>query len=84
MNARDIIEKWPSRVALASDIDESEAVASAWWQRNSIPGRADVAIVEAAAARGIQGITFEAIARTRAPKPAHSTPARIEANGCAQ
>jgi hypothetical protein len=34
---RSIIELWPSREAMASDIGAGASTVSKWWQRDSIP-----------------------------------------------
>lgn len=34
---RSIIELWPSREAMAADIEAKAAAVSKWWQRDSVP-----------------------------------------------
>lgn len=34
---RSIIELWPSREAMASDVGATAVVVSKWWQRHNIP-----------------------------------------------
>lgn len=34
---RDVIELWPSRQAMASDVPAPASTVSKWWQRDSIP-----------------------------------------------
>ena len=47
---RDIIDLWPTRSALASEIGEQYGTVHQWHLNDSIPGRAFAAIVRAAAA----------------------------------
>jgi hypothetical protein len=63
--ARDILVLWPNRAELARDLGRLDVTVRQWWNRNSIPGDADVGLVKAATRRGIQ-LTFEDLARTRA------------------
>lgn len=34
---RDVIELWPSKEAMASDVSAKASTVSKWWQRGSIP-----------------------------------------------
>ena len=61
----DILAIWPSRQALADEIGAPVQNVHKWAQHQSIPAKYDVAIVEAAKARGV-ALDFEAIARIRA------------------
>ncbi len=69
MDARKIISLWPSRKVLAGDAGRSLVTIHSWWNRNSIPGGVDVALVSAADRRGFS-LTFEELARSRADAPA--------------
>ncbi len=66
--ARDILDMWPTRAELARDIDCPGVTVRAWFIRGSIPGSADVALVNAAKQRGF-ALTFEMLARSRADAP---------------
>lgn len=54
MTFSDIIARWPSAVALAEDIGESEITVRSWKQRNSIPARHWLSIVRAAQKRKVE------------------------------
>lgn len=67
---RDIIDLWPSRIALADDISRggrrvSAAVVHKWAQRNRIPAEHDLRLAQAAAERGLP-VDLEALASVRA------------------
>lgn len=49
---QDVIDLWPSRAALALDVDATPAQVSKWWQRDSVPGEWWAPIVLAARRRG--------------------------------
>jgi hypothetical protein len=73
----DIIGLWPSAEALGDDIGESGVTVRAWRNRNSIPAYRWLDIVKAADARGIEGVSLDALARiaaTRRPAPTPRTP----------
>jgi hypothetical protein len=63
MTFRDIIALWGSAEALATDLRTSGVTVRAWRNRDSIPGGWWTLIVDAAAARGIQGVSLEVLAR---------------------
>ena len=48
---KQIIELWPSRQDLASDIDEKVETVRKWWQRDSIPAPSWDALIRAAKLR---------------------------------
>lgn len=52
---RSVIELWPSREAMASDIGAGASAVSKWWQRDSIPAEwwAPLLVTERAAQVGI-------------------------------
>ena len=56
-----IIRLWPSKEALASDIGEARHRVNMWHFRNSIPGYAFAAIVDAAARREFKGVTLQGL-----------------------
>lgn len=64
MTYSEIIAQWPAISVLADEIGGVPVgVVKQWKRRNSIPSRYWSAIVRAAEARGIDGITIEALAR---------------------
>ena len=63
--AKDILDLWPTRADVARDISYPDVTVRAWGNRDSIPGVADVALVNAAKRRGFT-LTFEMLARSRA------------------
>ncbi|MRX51076.1 hypothetical protein GI374_11575 [Paracoccus sp. S-4012] len=52
-SVQQIIERWPSRRALAGDLGLEKVVIHRWHQRSSIPGEYFVPMLEVAAERGI-------------------------------
>jgi len=72
---RDIISKWPSASEMARDLGLRRAGHGAMMKmRGSIPPQHWPKLVEAAAQRGIEGVTFEALAVAHAatdPAPKH-------------
>jgi hypothetical protein len=82
LTVRDIIEKWPSAADMARDIGLRRPGHGAMMKmRGSIPIQHWPRLVEAAAERGIQGVTFETLtlahARTaqggRVGEPCHAS-----------
>jgi len=66
----DLIDRWPSQVALAADIGEADAtIVRMWRYRQRIPAEYDVRIVAAAKARNIP-VDFELLAKLRATEAA--------------
>lgn len=72
MNARqavthtDIIRQWNTLSLFAADVGEERECVRAWRDRNSIPARAYQRVVDAAAERGIAGVTYAALAEEAA------------------
>ncbi|HAU29826.1 MAG TPA: hypothetical protein DCW68_06950 [Rhodospirillaceae bacterium] len=64
----EIINKWPSIADFAVDVDVYVGLAAVWKHRNSIPPRYWQAIVSAASARGIEGVSIELFATIAASK----------------
>lgn len=62
---RSIISKWPKVVDLARDAGVRRGTAQEWKNNGSIPGQYDTCIVAGAERRGIEGVTFESLARAR-------------------
>lgn len=80
---RDVISLWPtpSLTNLASELKLSYGRVKKWWRRDSIPSEHWQAMVDAAASRHFDQVTFEALGRIAAaprksPDDAHaqSTP----------
>ena len=69
--ARDILDMWPTRADVARDIGYPYVTVRAWGNRDSIPGAADVPLVDVAKRRGLF-LTFEMLARSRAEATATS------------
>jgi hypothetical protein len=63
MNHVDIINLWPSLAVFAEDLSMAYGTAKAMRRRNSIPSELWVAVVSAAAKRGIVGVDYETLAR---------------------
>ena len=49
----DILNRWPSRSALASDVGAKLIAVHRWHQRSSIPAKYDSTLLDAASARNI-------------------------------
>ena len=62
----DVINRWPSLNEFASDIGVEYVTAQVMRWRNSINSRHWSAVVAAAASRGFDGITLEALASIKA------------------
>jgi hypothetical protein len=60
---RDLILRWPSAEALAGDLGLLGVTVRQWGARNSIPPAYWPGVIASAAARGIPGVTLEAMAR---------------------
>jgi Holliday junction resolvase RusA-like endonuclease len=60
-----LVDLWPtpSLTLFAVDVGVPVQTASSWKRRGSIPSRQWLAVVRAAEARGIEGVTVEALAR---------------------
>jgi hypothetical protein len=58
----DVINRWPSAVAFASDLRISGVRARQWRRRNSIPAEKWLDVIAAAEARGLDGITVDRLA----------------------
>jgi len=65
MDARQIIDMWPSRRDLALDAGRSPITVNSWFQRNRIPPEVFSRLCRAAARRGIN-LTADDLARSRA------------------
>jgi len=59
---RAIIALWPSRAAFARDVGIIYNTAAAWYGRDTIPAENWVAVIEAAARRGLDGVNAEKLA----------------------
>lgn len=57
-----IIDQWPERAALARDVGLPEVNVRMWAYRGSIPARYWPALADAAARRGFDAVTFNALA----------------------
>lgn len=62
MRHADIISRWPSISEFAADIGAEYGTAKAMRKRSSIPSRYWVTVVSKAGERGIDGVTYEALA----------------------
>jgi hypothetical protein len=68
---RAVVALWPSLEALADDLSSIGVTLPAvrkWPQRGRIPSEYWLAIVQAAAERGIKGVTFETLAEMHAKR----------------
>lgn len=65
MDARQIIGKWPTQVALAADLGLPAMTVHSWFHRNSIPVERFPAIIAAARQRKIP-LTYEMLVKSRA------------------
>ena len=68
---RELIELWPSREALASDIGAKASAVSKWWQRDSVPAEwwLPIMATEVAIKSRVRGENLIDLA-ARAPDPA--------------
>ena len=71
---RAVIELWPSREAMASDIGAGASTVSKWWQLDSVPAEWWSAILATQTAFG-KGITAELLTALAAREP-------LEARAC--
>jgi hypothetical protein len=67
-DATSIIAKWPSASALAEDLGIATVTVRAWRTRG-IPANRWTAIVRAAQARGLRGVSLIALARAHEHRP---------------
>jgi transposase-like protein len=67
-DATNIIAKWPSVSALADDLGIATVTVRAWRTRG-IPAHRWTAIVRAAQARALRGVSLAALARAHEQKP---------------
>ena len=65
--AQKIIERWPSRAALAADVGRQVVVVHRWYQRGSIPARYFATMLAAAEERGIP-VTWRDLLETHRPR----------------
>jgi hypothetical protein len=65
----DVIDKFPSAEALATEIGEKGVTVRAWRQRKSVPPRYWSAIANAAQRNGIEGVTVEALCSIATSEP---------------
>jgi len=69
MKTREIIDLWPDRQALASDLKIPLSVVRTWYHRQRIPPERYVDVITSARRRDL-GLTYEILARARAhPQP---------------
>lgn len=66
---RSIIELWPSRESMATDIGGNAAAVSKWWQRDSIPAEWWASVLGTAFATEA-GLTAEVLTAMAAREPA--------------
>lgn len=57
----DIIGLWPTAESLGDDIGQTGLVVRAWKRRNNIPSEHWASVIRAAASRGLDGVTAEAL-----------------------
>lgn len=59
-----VIDRWPepAPVTLAADIGEEPGTVRQWRNRNVLPDRVWLSVVEAAGRRGIDGVSLELLA----------------------
>jgi hypothetical protein len=79
---RDLIALWPSLQALADDLSYTGVTILAvrkWSHRKRIPSEYWFAVVNAAAERGIKGVTLEALAELDAKRLAGREPIEARA-----
>ena len=67
----DVIDLWPSAEALAGDIGVRPGLPPVWKHRRAIPSKHWLAVAEAAARRGIAGVTVDALAALAADTSTH-------------
>lgn len=67
VSIKQLIDLWPSRKALAEDIDTSKDRVDKWAQSGSIPAKFHAAVLKAAAARSFI-ITAEDLVRLHDPE----------------
>lgn len=72
---RGLMSRWPSRAALASEMEEAHWTVEAWWRKNSIPPRAFERLVRVAAKRDIEGVTLEVLLRLHTRRMEQGPPA---------
>ena len=70
MTHADIIAKWNTLAEFADDLSVQYGTAKQWKRRSSIPDNYWLHVVGAAKARGLAGVTLEALAIAAAVRPA--------------
>lgn len=67
---RDVIDRWPepAPVTLAADLGEEPGTVRQWRNRNVLPNRVWLSIVEVAQRRDIDGVTLEVLASIASAK----------------
>lgn len=68
---RDVIALWPSKEAMATEIDVRAPAVSKWWQRDSIPAERWSAILSTRVARDA-GITSDVLTKLAAREAAEA------------
>lgn len=79
MTHTDIIAKWPSLPDFAADLSVQYGTAKQWKRRSSIPDNYWLHVVGAAQARGLMGVTLEALAVAAASRPAPQPTSEVAA-----
>lgn len=76
---REVIALWPSRAALAGDLDQEHWLIEAWHRKNSIPPRWFDEVTRAAIKRDFKGVSNDVLLRLHVvrveegpPKPPRS------------
>lgn len=77
-----LLAAWPSRDEVAADCGVDVGVVKQWLRRDRVPAEYWIDLIDAAARRGIQGVTCEALVRIaaqwrrrRVPEPESATSA---------
>ena len=69
MTHAEIINKWDKLTDFAADLSVQYGTAKQWKRRSSIPDNYWLHVVGAAKARGLSGVTLEALAIAAATRP---------------
>jgi hypothetical protein len=78
---RAVMKAWPSRGALARDLELKRITVEAWWRSNSIPPRWFDAVTRAAIKRDIDGIRNEMLLDLHAKRVEEGPPKKSLALG---
>lgn len=76
---RAVIAAWPSRTAMAADLEQKHWLTEAWHRKNSIPPRWFAPVIRAAIKRDIDGVSQEVLLRLHVKRMEEGPPEPVPA-----